>query len=141
MYYLRLIIVSALLTLPLSSAGVSALKPDYRVRMIFTGSNEFALRTFNLLYNAGVRCPDSLSMFLASAITETGWGTSRKCREDNNLFGVVGRVYVSREAAIKHRLNFKNGWDKVGPDKAYKVYIQKFAKRLKPLIRYELARL
>lgn len=134
---IRTILTSSLLLLPLFSAGEIPPKLDKRVRMVYTGGNEFARKTFNLLYNAGVRNTDSLSMFLASAITETGWGTSYKCRKHNNLFGVVGRSYVSREAAVRHRLNFRNGWERVGPNREYKDYITNFARKLKKHIRYE----
>ena len=137
MQIVRYCLLLALLPLPLFSAGEVSRKLDTRVRMVFNSQNEFAVRTFNLIYNAGVRCPDSLSMFLASAITETGWGTSYKFRKHNNLFGVVGRSYTSREAAVRHRLNFRNGWEKVGPNKDYKPYIERFARKLKQKIQYE----
>ena len=124
-----------------NSAGFNLFKRDFRTRIIYTGTNEFARKTANLLINSGVKNIDSISMFLASAITETGWGRSRACKRNNNLFGIrlkngSYRKYKYAIDCVKHRLNFKNGFEKMSETPNYEEYIYKFSKILKKDIKY-----
>ena len=138
---MKYILTILLILICFNSAGFNLFKRDFRTRIVYTGKNEFARKTANLLINSGVKSLDSIALFLASAIVETGWGHSKACKKNNNLFGIrlkngSYKKYKYKIDCIAHRLNFKNGFDKMSETPNYERYIKRFAKTLKKDIKY-----